>query len=117
VYVLATIHAGQPMQLVNAFESPVRANGTGYEQGSVDRLLKHRDAVKTTWGLSYDLEVSVPERTFLALLTRWLLVSNLALYLDGPLHGWGYMPITPIETHCHIRPGAESWSVSGGNGN
>jgi CRISPR system Cascade subunit CasC len=70
VYVLASVHAGQPMQLVNAFESPVRANGSGYEQASVERLVKHRDAMKTTWGLSYNLEVSVPGVTFPALLTE-----------------------------------------------
>jgi CRISPR system Cascade subunit CasC len=70
VYVLATVHTGQPMQLVNAFESPVRASGSGYEQLSVDRLLEHRKTMKKTWDLSYDLEVSTPEVPFSTLLNE-----------------------------------------------
>jgi CRISPR system Cascade subunit CasC len=66
-YVLATIQTGQPAQLVNAFEEPVRG-GHGYAEPSIDRLVGHIKAQKATWGISYDLEVSTPERPFQALL-------------------------------------------------
>lgn len=68
--VLATIQTGQPMQLVNAFESPIRANGHGYEEPSIDRLLTHKKTQDAIWGLSYDLEVSVPRVPFVELLNQ-----------------------------------------------
>jgi CRISPR system Cascade subunit CasC len=67
-YVLATIQTGQPMQLVNAFESPVKANGSGYAEPSVVRLTDHLKAQKSMWGLSYELEKSTPPLAFPALL-------------------------------------------------
>jgi CRISPR system Cascade subunit CasC len=69
-FVLATVQTGQPMQLVNAFEAPIRANGHGYEQSSIDRLIEHRDKQKLTWGISYDLEVSTPTVPFQELLNE-----------------------------------------------
>jgi CRISPR system Cascade subunit CasC len=67
-FVLATLQTGQPMQLVNAFESPVRANGHGYEQPSIERLMEYRARQNATWGLGYDMEISVPSLTFPAFL-------------------------------------------------
>jgi len=69
-YILATIQTGQPFQLVNAFEAPVKANGNGYIEPSIDRLLEYLKSQKATWGLSYDLEVSTPEVQFSELLDQ-----------------------------------------------
>lgn len=40
-YVLGLVATGQPMQLVNAYEAPVRANGQGWLKPSTDALEKH----------------------------------------------------------------------------
>lgn len=69
-FMLATIQTGQPFQLVNAFESPIRANGNGYIEPAIDRLIGYRKAEKAIWGLSYDLEVSVPVVSFPELLAE-----------------------------------------------
>jgi CRISPR system Cascade subunit CasC len=69
-YVLATIQNGQPFQFANAFEAPVRANGRGYIEESIDRLIGHLKTQKATWGLSYDLEVSTPTVPFSTLLDQ-----------------------------------------------
>lgn len=69
-FVMATIQTGQPFQLCNAFEAPVRANGNGYVEPSTDRLIGYLKAQKATWDLSYDLEVTTPPHTFAALLDK-----------------------------------------------
>ena len=62
-YVLGTFKsAGQPVQLINAFEVPVRAKA-GLLQESVAQLRAHHEALKKTWGIVCDSEVVIPEVT------------------------------------------------------
>lgn len=64
--------AGQPVQLVNAFESPVRTR-SGLLDSSVDALKAHHEALKKTWDLRCDTEVALPDvplAEFCAALTR-----------------------------------------------
>lgn len=72
-YVLGTYKAsGQPVQLVNAFEDPVRPK-SGLLNESVTRLEEHHTALKNTWGIVCDTEVSLPKvnlDAFCAALTR-----------------------------------------------
>ncbi len=42
--------AGQPLQLVNAFENPVRANGSGFANSSLDAMKSHLAAIESVWG-------------------------------------------------------------------
>jgi hypothetical protein len=51
---------GQPVQLVNAFESPVRAKG-GLLDASVEALKAEHAKLKETWGLVCDTEVAIPD--------------------------------------------------------
>lgn len=51
--------AGQPMQLVNAFEEPIR--GSGLVAASIQRLQEHHQQLKTTWGIETTAEVTVPD--------------------------------------------------------
>jgi len=64
-YVLGLFAAGQPMQLVNAFEAPVRANGQGWLKPSVDVLEKHFDRFKNLFDLKplISEEVRLSEQT------------------------------------------------------
>jgi CRISPR system Cascade subunit CasC len=60
-FVLAVVRAkGHPIQLVNAFENPVRAN-QGYADESVRRLKMEYQKLRTTWGLTAVLERSIPD--------------------------------------------------------
>jgi CRISPR system Cascade subunit CasC len=60
-YVLGTYKsAGQPVQLINAFESPVRAKG-GLLQTSAEALKTHHEDLKKTWDIRCDTEVALPE--------------------------------------------------------
>ncbi len=60
-YVLGTYKSkGQPVQLVNAFESPVRAKG-GLLDASVEALKNEHAKLKETWGLVCDTEVAIPD--------------------------------------------------------
>jgi CRISPR system Cascade subunit CasC len=60
-YVLGTYKSkGQPVQLVNAFESPVRAKG-GLLDASVEALKAEHAKLKETWGLAFDTEVAIPD--------------------------------------------------------
>jgi CRISPR system Cascade subunit CasC len=54
--------AGQPLQLINAFEEPVRPR-SGLLADSQARLLEHHAQLKKTWGIACDTEVSMPEVT------------------------------------------------------
>lgn len=51
--------AGQPVQLINAFEAPVR--GAGLVEASRGALEKHHAHLKTTWDIATTTEVVVPE--------------------------------------------------------
>ncbi|MBN2450790.1 MAG: type I-E CRISPR-associated protein Cas7/Cse4/CasC [Lentisphaeria bacterium] len=51
---------GQPVQLVNAFEKPVRS-GDGLLDASVAALQAHYRQLKATWGLDAAAECAIPE--------------------------------------------------------
>jgi CRISPR system Cascade subunit CasC len=62
-YVLGTFKsAGQPVQLINAFEEPVRPKA-GLLQESVAELKKHHEGLKKTWDIRCDVEVAIPDVT------------------------------------------------------
>lgn len=73
-YVLGTFKsAGQPVQLINAFENPVRPKGKGLVEESIEHLKAHHTALKETWGITCEVEVDLPGQTlneFCAALTR-----------------------------------------------
>lgn len=75
-YVLGTYKsAGQPVQLVNAFESPVRAK-SGLLDASAEELKKHHAALKDTWDLRFETEVEMPAnnlKSFIESLARHVL--------------------------------------------
>lgn len=50
---------GQPVQLINAFEAPVR--GAGLVVASRKALEEHHASLKTTWGIATIEEVAVPD--------------------------------------------------------
>lgn len=59
-FVLGTYKdAGQPVQLINAFEEPVRP-ASGYLVDSVAKLQAHHASLKGTWGITCDTEVAIP---------------------------------------------------------
>lgn len=41
---------GQPLQLVNAFEKPVRPNGGGFAEASLDSMKEHLAGIEKVWG-------------------------------------------------------------------
>jgi len=53
---------GQPLQLINAFETPVRGRN-GLIAGSIEVLKRHYEDMKKTWSLPVAEEVSIPETT------------------------------------------------------
>ena len=63
-FVLGTIkEKGQPIQLINAFEEPVRAtNGSGLIEESVNRLKSHNDDLKKIWGIETVFEAILQEK-------------------------------------------------------
>jgi CRISPR system Cascade subunit CasC len=59
-YVLGLVkEKGQPLQLVNAFEDPVRAKN-GLMQASIEKLTQHHAELKGTWGIEPTVEVAIP---------------------------------------------------------
>ncbi len=63
VFVLGVVReTGHPIQLVNAFENPVRPS-PGYAEESVKRLKAEYDRLKSTWGIEAVLEKAIPEVT------------------------------------------------------
>jgi CRISPR system Cascade subunit CasC len=52
--------AGQPLQLVNAFEQPVWFKN-GLLDKSVEALKAHYEQLKKTWDITCDVEVSIPD--------------------------------------------------------
>jgi CRISPR system Cascade subunit CasC len=60
VFVSGIVKEGQPLQLVNAFESPV-ASKKGIVEESVERLKAHREQLKATWNLTHSAEVDLPD--------------------------------------------------------
>lgn len=72
-FVLGTYKAaGQPVQLVNAFEAPV-APKSGLLAASVEALKAQHQLLKDTWGITFDTEVAIPDvnlKAFCAALTQ-----------------------------------------------
>ncbi|MFO0906320.1 MAG: type I-E CRISPR-associated protein Cas7/Cse4/CasC [Pirellulales bacterium] len=61
VFVLALVrNEGHPIQLINAFENPVRSS-QGYAQESTKRLKAEYESLKNTWGIQAALEASIPD--------------------------------------------------------
>jgi len=59
-YVLGTFKAaGQPLQLINAFEMPVRPK-CGLMDASIEAMKAHHAKLKETWGITCDTEVVLP---------------------------------------------------------
>jgi CRISPR system Cascade subunit CasC len=62
-YVLGTYKSsGQPVQLINAFEEPVRPK-SGLLAESVAALKQHHESLKKTWGINCDTELAIPDVT------------------------------------------------------
>jgi CRISPR system Cascade subunit CasC len=60
-YVLGVIReTGHPIQLINAFENPIRSS-FGYTDKSIELLKKEYLKLKETWGISAQYEKSIPE--------------------------------------------------------
>lgn len=64
---------GQPLQLVNAFEAPVKAGGKGYAARSRDEMLGHHANLKKLWNIETSVE---------SLLTE----DGLGQFLDNLIH-------------------------------
>ena len=63
-FVLGTYRsAGQPVQLINAFEEPIRPK-SGLLAESVAALKAHNESLKKTWDIQCDAELAIPEVTF-----------------------------------------------------
>lgn len=41
---------GQPLQLINAFEEPVKSKGTGFATASLDAMTQHLASIEKVWG-------------------------------------------------------------------
>lgn len=68
-YVLGTYKSkGQPVQLVNAFEAPVRPK-SGLLDASVEALKAEHAKLKETWALVCDTEVAIPDTNLNAFCT------------------------------------------------
>jgi len=52
---------GQPLQLINAFEDPVRANGKGLADASLEAMKAEHEKLKTTWNIETKKELWIPE--------------------------------------------------------
>jgi CRISPR system Cascade subunit CasC len=67
-YVLGIVRdSGHPIQLVNAFEAPIRAN-QGYAAKSVELLKAEYERLKNIWGMEALLEKAIPDVTLKAFL-------------------------------------------------
>jgi len=68
---------GQPLQLVNAFEKPVSANGQGgFAQTSRDVLLRHHNDLKNLWNIETAVESVLTEDGGLGVFLDKLLKSD-----------------------------------------
>jgi CRISPR system Cascade subunit CasC len=62
-YVLGLVKdKGQPLQLVNAFENPVRPKN-GLLDASVTALKEHHEHLKKTWGIKPSAEIAIPDKS------------------------------------------------------
>ena len=77
-YVLGLVKdQGQPVQLVNAFETPV-ASRNGLATKSVDALKAHHEQLKKTWNIATTVEAAIPEVDMNTFCTRILDAASLA---------------------------------------
>ncbi|MFA4945601.1 MAG: type I-E CRISPR-associated protein Cas7/Cse4/CasC [Lentisphaeria bacterium] len=61
VYVLGIVKdQGQPIQLINAFEKPVRGKD-GLAAASVEAMKAHHEALKKTWSIATVAELAIPD--------------------------------------------------------
>ena len=61
-YVLGLVKdKGHPLQLVNAFENPVRPKN-GLMEASIAALKEHHQQLKATWGIKPLLEITIPDK-------------------------------------------------------
>jgi CRISPR system Cascade subunit CasC len=61
VHVLGLVkEQGQPLQLINAFETPVNSKN-GFASPSVEALKAHHEQLKKTWNITAKDEVAIPE--------------------------------------------------------
>lgn len=61
-YVLGTYkEAGTPIQLINAFETPVWSKN-GILEASIKKLETHYEELKKTWGIETTTEVKIPDK-------------------------------------------------------
>lgn len=60
-YILGLVRNGHPLQLVNAFESPVRPSG-GYATPSIEALKKEYTRMKDVWGIEAELVAEMPDK-------------------------------------------------------
>lgn len=65
---------GQPVQLVNAFENPIKAGGKGFDQASREAMEAEHKKLKDTWGIVTAEELWMPE-------------TNLNDFLEKLTHG------------------------------
>lgn len=62
-YVLGLVKdKGQPLQLVNAFETAIRPKN-GLMNASINALKEHHEQLKETWGIKPALEIAIPDRS------------------------------------------------------
>jgi hypothetical protein len=60
-FVLGVIRSGQPISLVNAFESPVESSGQGYVEKSVGALKDQYKQLDEIYDLRVKKQVSIPD--------------------------------------------------------
>ena len=63
---------GQPLQLINAFEAPIKANGKGYAANSREKMLAHHADLKRLWGIETSVESLITEDGISAFLDQLL---------------------------------------------
>lgn len=67
---------GHPLQLVNAFEDPAKANGSGLLSASKSKMETHLDRLKKVWGIEHDVEAWLDETTPLPSFLDQLLAAD-----------------------------------------
>lgn len=64
---------GQPLQLINAFEKPIREkNGSGYAASSREEMLKHHADLKRLWNIETSVESLLSEDSLSTFLDKLL---------------------------------------------
>lgn len=59
-FVLGMVRNGHPLQLVNAFEKPIRC-ADGYTNASINELKNEFARMRSVWGITTDVESSLPD--------------------------------------------------------